>query len=385
MSSTTRYCGAAVRELVFDDEVLRLLRVDERRDERLLVRHDRRHPLDAGVGEGLLDHRVRTRRDLVDHRPRERDLRLVLEVVEKRGGRKAVLDPRLSDFKDGGHELLAVVRAVVHRDDGHRESACAKALKKQRGDDRHRVARLRRALFHVRLDDRHERAVGAAKLIALLGNREREHLERRGAEDLLEVRRRLLVREIRLDTLGDSREDFARRSPVGIEEDVQGQVVVRVVDLVDHLVVESVARDDAGLGEPLVQEALRKRADEAAKDVARAEVDPLWRLRRRLAHGGDVELRKRHSGGSPGVLFVQYGINVQLHFFSPFFDTQIIPKRRMPNNADSRSDIPCHPIYERHGENCPADDDIVGELAREQHRNHGWNGHKQNRIEPQRI
>ena len=208
---------------------------------------------------------------------------------------------------------LAVVRAVVHRDDGHRESACAEALKEKRGDDRHRVARLRRALFHVRLDDRHERAVGAAKLIALLGDREGEHLERRRAEDLLEVRRRLLVREVRLDTLGDSCEDFARRSPVGIEEDVQCQVVVRVVDLVYHLVVESVARDYAGLRKPLVQEALRKRADEPTEDVARAEVHPLRGFRGLGTHRGDVELRKRDTSSSPRVLFTSDRIKVELH------------------------------------------------------------------------
>ena len=209
------------------------------------------------------------------------------------------------------------MRAVVHRDDGHRESACAEALKEKRGDDRHRVARLRRALFHVRLDDRHERAVGAAKLVALLGDREGKHLERRRAEDRLQLRGGLLVREVRLEPLGYAGEYLARCRAVGVEEDVERQVVVRVVDFVDHLVVEGVARDYAGLGEPRVQEALAERADKAAEDVPRAEVNPLWAFRSRLAHGGDVELRKRDASGSPGVLFVQYGINVQLHCISP--------------------------------------------------------------------
>ena len=94
---------------------------------------------------------------------------------------------------------------------------------------------------------------------------------------------------------------------------------MRSVDLVDHFIVERVARDYAGLREPLVQEPLRERADEAAKDVARTEVNPLGRFCRRLAHSGDVELGKRDAGSSPSVLFVQYGINIQLHCISPLF------------------------------------------------------------------
>ena len=211
------------------------------------------------------------------------------------------------------------MRAVVHRNNGHRESPCAKALQKKRGYYRHRVARLCGTFSHVRFDNRHKRTVGAAKLVALLGDREREHLERRRAEDRLQLRGGLFVREVRLEPLGDASEDLARRRAVGIEKDIQGQVVVRIVDLVDHLVVEGVARDYAGLREPFVQQPLRKRADEAAKDVARAKVNPLWAFCRRLAHGGDVKLGKRDASGSPSILFVQYRINIQLHFISPLF------------------------------------------------------------------
>ena len=247
---------------------------------------------------------MRTRRDLVDHRPWERHGRLVLHVGEVLRRREAVRHPRLRHLDDGRLELLAVVRAVVHRDDGDRKLAGAEALQQQRRDHGHRVPACLGALLHVRLHHRKIGAVRLAQLIALLCDREGQHLQRRRAEYRLEVIFRLRVREVRLDALRDAREHFLGHRAVGIEQHVERQVVLRGVDLVDDIVVERVAGDDARLRKSFVQQPLRKRTNETAKDVARAEMHPFWLGLGTRAHCGNVERRQLHAGLFPRLFVV---------------------------------------------------------------------------------
>ena len=310
--------GTSVRETVLDHEILRLLGIDERRDKGLLGGDDRSHALDAGRRQLLLDHRMRTRRDLVDHRPRERDDRLVRQIIEIRLRRKSVRNPGRGHLDDGRLELLAIVRAVVHRHDRHRQLSRMEALKQQRRDNRHRVTARLGAFLHVGLDDRHQRAVGTAQLIALLGNREGQHLKGRRTEDALELGLRRGIREIRLHAPRDARQDLLGDRAIRIEEHVQRQVVERGIDLIDDIVVEGVACDDAGLRQTCLEQTLTQRTDKAAEDVARAEMDPLRRLFGLRAHGGDVKGRQLDLRLFPGLGIRDDRLKTQLHRRLPF-------------------------------------------------------------------
>ena len=173
------------------------------------------------------------------------------------------------------------------------------------------------ALLHVSLHHRKVRAVRLAQLIALLRDREGQHLQGRRAEHRLEVVLRLRVREVRLDSLRDAREHFLGHRAVGVEEHVERQVVLRGVDLVDDVVVERVASDDARLRKPFVQQPLRERTNETAEDVARAEMHPFRLGLGTRAHGGNVERRQLHAGLFPRLLVVGYRFKRQFHLF-PF-------------------------------------------------------------------
>ena len=264
----------AVREAVLDDQVLRALGVDERRDVGALGGDDRRDVLAAELLELLADGVRRARGDLVDHAPREGDLRLVGDVIDERLGDEALLQPLLRHGEDGGTQLLAVVAAVVHGDDGDGRLAGFKAVIKQRADDRHRGGRLLRAVVDVGLDEREEVARGVAKRIALLRDGEGEHLQARVGEDLLEAAPARRDGGLRLDRLGQGADDLLVGRRVRVERDGEDEVVVRIVDLVHHVEIERLHAGDAAVHVAAGQQPVGDAADEDTEDVARAEMHP---------------------------------------------------------------------------------------------------------------
>ena len=136
------------------------------------------------------------------------------------------------------------------------------------------------AFVDVGLDDGHQAAVRTVEGVALLGDGEGDHLQAGIGEDLLEAGHHGRIGGIGAQTLGHRTDDLTAGGAVGVQGDHHGQVVVGGVDLVDDVVVEGVGCDDAAVGALTgVEQLLLQRRNEAAEDVAGAEVHQMgWAL-----------------------------------------------------------------------------------------------------------
>ena len=118
------------------------------------------------LGQQLLHLLVRTRRNLVDHRPGEGHLLLILQVGEEGSGHQSVVHPALGIGKDTCLHLVAIVRTVVHRLHGEGQLACVEALQQQGAD-----------LTHSKHGLQSASQVGLVIGVSLLGNGEGNHLQ----------------------------------------------------------------------------------------------------------------------------------------------------------------------------------------------------------------
>ena len=112
--STKMQRRTTVRVVVFYDEVLHFLSVDEWCCERMFLRFDVIVVLESIGSQQLLYFLMRTRCNLIDHRPRERNLRFVFQIVEEGSRYQSVGHPTFSIGKDTSFHFVAIVRAVVH-------------------------------------------------------------------------------------------------------------------------------------------------------------------------------------------------------------------------------------------------------------------------------
>ena len=279
--------GTTVGVVVLDDEVLHLFGIHEGSGEGVALGLDVVVVVEAVGSEHLLDLLMRTRGNLVDHRPGEGDLLLVLQVVEEGGGHESVVDPALGIGEDASLDLVAIVRAVVHRLYGEGQLSGLPALVEQCADLTHGEEWLHAAC-----------EVGLVEAVALLGDGEGDHLQARVAEDLDEA---LPVGElgIGLEGLGDAGDDLLLDSACRLEADEQGEVVIGGVGLVDDLEVEGLGDDDATIVLACVQGVVEDGSGEGTEDVASAEVYPCRFLGRLLAHGLDIEFGELVALGFP--------------------------------------------------------------------------------------
>ena len=252
----------AVRELVFNDEVLRLLGIDEGGSKGMLGGLERADVLQTVGEQLLLDARVRARRDLVDHAPRKRNV--VLEVSVLLSGDAAVLAPCGGDLYDRLLELLTVVRAVVHGNEGERRTAGAETLDAHGGQLSHEALAVHRAVCHVGGNGGHKLVLGIAQRVALFGNGKGYHLETRLTEHLGHLG--TVVQHGQ--ALGHRADDLLVDAAVRIERNADGQIVVGVEAARDDLVIVALAADDAGVHPALFNQALAQRCREDAEDVA---------------------------------------------------------------------------------------------------------------------
>ena len=192
------------------------------------------------------------------------------------------------------------------------------AFEQQGAHDAHRVLRRGGARLRVLLDDGQKRPVRAVQLIPLLGDGERHHPQGRRTEDFAQPCGGGGIREVRLESLGDGGEDFPRRRAVRIQRDVQREVVEVAVDAVDDVVIEGVRRDDARLRQPRFEKPLVERGDEPSEDVARAEVHPFGRRRRRRANRRDVKGRQPDARLPPVRRLPRNRFQPQFHCRVPF-------------------------------------------------------------------
>ena len=95
--------------VVLNDQILYLFRIHEGRSEGVFLGLNIVVVLEAVGSKQFLDLLVRTWRNLVNHRPGEGNLCLVLQVVEEGSRYQTVVDPTLSIGKDTRLHFVAIV------------------------------------------------------------------------------------------------------------------------------------------------------------------------------------------------------------------------------------------------------------------------------------
>ena len=113
-----------------------------------------------------------TRGNLINHRPREGNLFLILQVVEECGRNQSVFYPALGVGKYASLNLVAIVRAVVHALHGEWQLSGVETLKQQGTNLAHSEYRLKSAS-----------QIGFVVCVTLLGDGERNHLQTWVLED----------------------------------------------------------------------------------------------------------------------------------------------------------------------------------------------------------
>ena len=120
--------GTTVGIVVLDDEILYLLCIHERSSEGMFLCLDIVIIFETVCSEQLLHLLMGTRSDLVDHRPREGNLLLILQVSEESLWHQSVLHPALGIGEDTCLYLVTVMRAVVHTLNSQRQLSCVETL-----------------------------------------------------------------------------------------------------------------------------------------------------------------------------------------------------------------------------------------------------------------
>ena len=261
--------------------------------------------LKAVGSQQLLDFHVWTWGDLVNHRPGEGNLCLVLQIVEELGRHQFFLHPAFSIGKDTSLHLVAIVRTVVHRLYGEGQLSCQETLKEQT-----------RHLSHCKDRIQTTGKVSLVVAIAFLGDGERYHLKGWIAKN---VHQTLPVGKliVGLESLGNAGDDLLLDRTVGAEVDAERQVIIGSIGLVNNFEVEGLGHDDATVIFPCVQRIVKDGCREGAEDVTTAKVYPCRFLGSLLANGLDVKLWEFIAFLLPfcGIVLAAENI-VEFHFYS---------------------------------------------------------------------
>ena len=102
-----------------------------------------------------------------------------------------------------------------------------------------------RALLHILTDDIGKLSVDAAQSIALLGDGVGEHLQLRMAEDLAGLELVIRAGAVELETVGDRADDAQLDALIGQQSHFHGQMIVRLINLIDDRAVIAGHRNDA--------------------------------------------------------------------------------------------------------------------------------------------
>ena len=264
---------AAVRESILYDEVLRLLCVHERSQRSAAAVEAYTHVLNAAVAQQLLDLLRGAGSDLVYHRPREGDFLFVGKPVDESFRNEALFLPDLRHGQYVAAQQLTVVRAVIHAHHGDGVRPGLVALQQQLCRFAHGVAAAAGAVVHIGLRGGEILAVHVLYGVALLGYRKAEQLEGRLAENLpkpVHISAPGLGRE----RLCNGRHSLLLYAAVGQQADCNAHTVIGLEYQLDAFLIGGDSRDDPALFKSVIEQPVLYSRDEAAENVAGAEVNP---------------------------------------------------------------------------------------------------------------
>ena len=253
--------------------------------------------------------------NLVNHRPGEGNLLLVLQVSQELSRHQSVLHPALSIGKYTSLHLVAIVRTVVHALNGERQFASLETLEQQRTNFTHRKQRLHAAS-----------QIGLVERVALLGDGERNHLQRRILENLHQTFPILKLR-IGLQGFRHRGNHLLLDRTIRAEVHAERQIIIRCIRLVDDLEVKGLCHNDTTVVFARVQRVVQDSCGERTEDVTTAKMYPCRFLGSLLAQFRNIKLRKLVTLGFPlcGIqLAAQYF--VQFHHIENLFWFSVVQR-----------------------------------------------------------
>ena len=293
----------AVGESVLNDQVFALLRVDEGRDIGVLRGNHRIQALEPVRPEQSFHGGVGPGRNLVNHGPREGNLRRITDP-----GQEAFVLPAFREDPHGLEQLFSVMGTVVRGD--HRDGSSAGLIPGiEQGSH---LAEIAPGLFRtggqIRRDGRHDFPCRIPDDIPLLRNGKRGHLQRRIFKHLFQMPEFRLIIAVQHTGFSDGTDHRFFHRAIGFQRDQQRIIIVGPIAFLHDFIIKALHRNDPGLRLPGIQQFLHRGTLESAENIPGAEMHPNGRFFRCGDHFRPVEPGKK-------VPFFQPFLPV----FQPFF------------------------------------------------------------------
>ena len=276
----------SIRERIFNQQIVHILRVNINCSNRSLPGNKRARVFQPVRFQLFGNALIRVRGDLVDHGKRIGILFDQIEILIFCN--EFLLLPGSRHIAHRALQAGTVIRAVIQRNQRERRQSRAAA----RQAERRQLAEERSAAFRtVRLVVcivRDNLMCVVLECIALLGQSEADHLERRRKEYLLQARHIFA----HFDALRDRSDNLFVDRAVGIHGYYKGEMVARTVAAVDQFLVIPVAADHTGICQARSQHALRQHGGKSPEQVTCTEVQPGRRFTRVLAYRVNIILRQ---------------------------------------------------------------------------------------------
>ena len=231
----------------------------------------------------LFDFLVRTWRNLVYHRPRESNLRLVFQIVEEGGRHKTILSPTFSISKDASFYFVTIMRAIVHWLYRQWQLTCLPTLIEQCTDFAHSKHR-----FHATCQ------ICIIESIAFFRDSKRNHLQWRIAENLHQS---IPVSKlwVGLEGFRHTGNNLLLNSTSRLQANQQWEVIVGSIGLVDNFKIEGFSDNNTTVITSRVECIIKDCRRKSTENITATEVYPCRLLGRLFTNFLDVILRKQVS------------------------------------------------------------------------------------------
>ena len=273
---------------ILANEILHFLGIDERSGEGMLLCDDGIIVLETILSQHSLHLLVRTRSNLINHRPRISNLAAVVDIFKEASLYNAILCPALCVCLHASFHVVAIVRAVVGRLEGNRELASLVSLIEESSQ-----------LAHCENGIKSASQIGIIERISFFGDGESYHLQTRCLKNLNQASPILPKLLISLEAFCDRSDDLFFDGSVRLEAYEKREVIVRAISLVDDLVVEAFDHDDTTVVLARIECVVENSCREGTEDVACAKVNPSRLLMSLLGNCRNVILRKLITLGFP--------------------------------------------------------------------------------------
>ena len=267
-------CRTAVREMIFDHQILRFLCIDKRCNVCLLSGDHRLHLFHAHRFQVCSDLLTRPWCDLIDHRPWKCNDTLVTHIIRKILIHKTIFLPFFRHSQYRLTQFRTVSGTVVHGNQGDWVFSCFISLIQHRCQNRHRSGGSVRAVVDICFHKRKPAAVCFLQGIAFFCDREGNKLQRFCCKDFFQAVPLRRIGGLCLYRFRQCSQDFVFSGSVTVQDHTQTQIVIRFIDLIYHIVIKGLHTGNASIQDTFFQKSVCNPTDENTENVSNSKMYP---------------------------------------------------------------------------------------------------------------